>query len=71
MRIPIESLSPEALDRLVEELVTRDGTDYGEQERTVAEKKRSVLRRLWSGELALTFEPSSESCNLIPGDATR
>ena len=42
MQIPSERLSPEALDGLVEEFVTRDGTDYGLKEQTTEEKKRTV-----------------------------
>ena len=30
--VPVDRLSREALDGLIEEFVTRDGTDYGEQE---------------------------------------
>lgn len=32
LKIPYHELSPEALHGVVEEFVTRDGTDYGEIE---------------------------------------
>ncbi len=38
MLIPHRELSPEALQGLIEEFVTRDGTDYGESEAALATK---------------------------------
>ena len=38
MIIPYDQLSEEALNALIEDFVTRDGTDYGETELTVQEK---------------------------------
>ena len=69
VEIPIDRLSPEALDRLIEEFVTRDGTDYGEREHTLEEKKRAVARGLDRGEVVIVFDPESETCNLLPKDA--
>jgi uncharacterized protein YheU (UPF0270 family) len=43
IELPPDALSPEALRDLVEEFVTRDGTDYGAVERGVEEK--AVLPR--------------------------
>ena len=36
IQIPSETLSGEALRALIEEFVSRDGTDYGLEERTLA-----------------------------------
>lgn len=66
VQIPLDRLSPTALDALVEELVTREGTDYGEREHSLDEKKRAVLRQLSRGEIVLVFDAASESCNLVP-----
>ncbi|TIE66479.1 YheU family protein, partial [Legionella pneumophila] len=35
MLIPWQELSPEALENLIESFVLREGTDYGEHERTL------------------------------------
>ncbi len=61
-----EQLSPEALRGLVEEFVTRDGTDYGAVEAGVEEKIAQVLRQLESGEARIVFDPETESVNIIP-----
>lgn len=61
-----DDLSPEALRRLVEEFVTRDGTDYGTVERSVEEKIAQVLDQLRSGEARLVFDPETETANIAP-----
>ena len=71
VEIPRESLSPDALRGLIEEFVTRDGTDYGSVERTLEEKVAAVERQLASGEVRIFFEPESESVTLLPVEASR
>lgn len=61
-----DDLSPEALRGLVEEFVTRDGTDYGAVERGVEEKIAQVLAQLRSGEARLVFDPETETANIAP-----
>ena len=39
VQIPVETLSGQALDGLLEEFVTRDGTDYGAEERTLDDER--------------------------------
>ena len=64
-QIPLDQLSPEVLRNLVEEFVTRDGTDYGAVERGVIEKIDSVLRQLRSGEARILFDPETETTNIV------
>ena len=61
-----DQLSPEAIRGLVEEFVTRDGTDYGAVERGVEEKIARVLAELRSGEARLVFDPETETANIAP-----
>ena len=68
VEVPVERISREALDGLIEEFVTRDGTDYGSQERTLEEKKRAIARQLDRGEVVILFDPESETCNIVPKD---
>ena len=60
-----EALSPEALRGLVEEFVTRDGTDYGAAEKSAEEKIREVLAQIASGEARIVFDPESETANIV------
>ncbi|MDU3718311.1 MAG: YheU family protein, partial [Klebsiella michiganensis] len=38
MIIPWQDLDPETLDNLIESFVLREGTDYGEHERSLTDK---------------------------------
>lgn len=69
VEIPSNSLSPEALQGVVEEFVTREGTDYGHAERTLEEKIQAVYRQLERGEVAIVFDPESQSCNILTREA--
>jgi len=65
VELPVDALSPEALHNLVEEFVTRDGTDYGAVEQTVASKIAAVLRQLRAGEARIVFDPETETTNIV------
>jgi uncharacterized protein YheU (UPF0270 family) len=65
IEIPAETLRPETLRSLVEEFVTRDGTDYGAVERSLEEKIEDALAQLRSGEARVVFDPGSESANIV------
>lgn len=66
VEIPIESLSPEALEGLVQAFVLREGTDYGAQEAAFATKVEQVLRQLRRGDVKVLFDPEEESCVIVP-----
>jgi uncharacterized protein YheU (UPF0270 family) len=65
IEIPPDSLSREALRALVEEFVTRDGTDYGAVERGLEAKVADVLRQLDRGEVCIVFDPESETTTIV------
>ncbi len=60
-----DQLSPEALRGLIEEFVTREGTDYGAVERSVEEKIGQVIAQLASGESRLVFDPTTQTTNVV------
>jgi len=65
VRIPYDQLSPEALNGVIEEFVTRDGTDYGEIEISLETKINQVLNQLKSGKAVIVFDSESETCNIL------
>ena len=60
-----DDLSPQALRGVIEEFVTRDGTDYGDVERSLAEKIAQVREQLASGQARIVFDPESASVTLV------
>jgi uncharacterized protein YheU (UPF0270 family) len=63
--VSLDDLSAGALRGLVEEFVTRDGTDYGAVERSVEEKIADVLAQLRAGEARIVFDPGTETANIV------
>ncbi len=59
-------LSAEALRGLVEEFITREGTEYGHREFSLDDKVRQVERQLASGEVKILFDSVDERANLVP-----
>lgn len=64
VRIPARTLSPEALEGIVEAFVLREGTDYGHRDFSLAEKCRSVKRQLEQGEAEIWFDPETGSTDI-------
>ena len=66
MEIPLDQLSPEALDGIVTEFVTREGTEYGAEDVVLSAKKKQVLAQLRAGEAFICFDPKTETCDVRP-----
>ena len=62
MRIPHTLLSPTALRSVVQEFVTRDGTDHSSIERRI----ETVMRQLDAGIVELHFDDKAETCHILP-----
>jgi uncharacterized protein YheU (UPF0270 family) len=71
VRVPHEELTQEALIALVEDFITREGTDYGPREHSLDEKRDSVMRQVARGEVAIVFDVESESATLVRSDELR
>lgn len=66
MIIPWQELDTNTLDNLIESFVLREGTDYGEQERSLAQKVEDVRRQLNDGEAVLVWSELHETVNILP-----
>jgi uncharacterized protein YheU (UPF0270 family) len=62
MRIPHAQLSPTALRAVIEEFVTRDGTDHSSVERRIEQ----VMGQLDAGRIELHFDDETETYNILP-----
>lgn len=64
MNIPFEELATETLTAIIEEFISREGTDYGVYETSLEKKVQQVMNQLQRGEIVVTFDPESQSCDL-------
>lgn len=63
MLIPVNLLEADTLTRLIEDFVTRDGTDNGDDTPLQTRVDR-VRRALDKGEAVIVFDPESQQCQL-------
>lgn len=64
MIIPPQMLEADTLNRLIEDFVTRDGTDNGD-DMPLETRVLRVRRALEKGEAVIVFDPLSEQCCLM------
>ena len=67
-KIPVDKLSPEALQGVIEEFISRAGTDYGEIEASTDTKFRQVKQKLENGLAVLIFDDETETTNIFLAD---
>lgn len=65
MIIPYEQLSAETLTGLIEEFITREGTDYGWEEVPLDTKVEQVMQQLKRRDVVIVFDPATESVSLL------
>ncbi|MEY3018419.1 MAG: hypothetical protein RL336_1554 [Pseudomonadota bacterium] len=63
--VPLDALSDEALQGVLEEFVNREGTDYGEQELSLQQKSNRLYRQWQRGDVVLVFDPESETTTFM------
>jgi uncharacterized protein len=71
IEIPLQELSAEALQGVLEEFVNRDGTDYGEVELSLTQKVQQLLTQWRRAEVVLVFDPESETTTFVSRDEWR
>jgi len=64
-RIPVNKLSPVALQGVIEEFISRNGTDYGEVEASRKTNFRQVKDKLKNGSAVLVFDDETETTNIF------
>lgn len=66
MIVPYEQISSDALTALIEEFITREGTDYGDYDLSLQDKVQQVREQLQRREVVVVFDASLESVSLLP-----
>jgi uncharacterized protein YheU (UPF0270 family) len=64
-KIPVDKLSPEALQEVINEFISRYGTDYGEMEISPETIFRHVKQKLETGLAVLIFDDKTETTNIF------
>ena len=65
IRVAPHDLAPDTLRAVIESFVLREGTDYGVHETSLEDKVAQVLIQLRRGEAHITFDPATESINVV------
>ena len=63
--IPWERLSESALRGVIEEFVTREGTEYGDHDVSLDDKVREVERQLVKKDVVVLFDLKTSAVNLV------
>lgn len=64
MLIPHDLLEAETLTRLLEDFVSREGTDNGD-ETPLATRVERARKALLKGQALIVFDPQSQQCQLL------
>ena len=65
VEVPWRELDSQALRGLIEEFVTRDGTDYGAVETSLDTRVAQVMKQLEQGLAVVTFDTEIESATIV------
>ena len=71
MIIPPESLSEDALQGVLEEFISRDGTDYGESELSLEAKVDRLKPQVMRSEVLIVFDDTLECVTLMTREEWR
>ncbi|MFO7831728.1 MAG: YheU family protein [Desulfuromonadaceae bacterium] len=58
-------MPPDTLQRMIQEFVTRDGSDWADAGCTLEEKVEQVLQQLRNREVKVVFDLTSQTANLV------
>ena len=65
IEIPLDRLSSDLLNAIIEEFINREGTDYGVSEVSLETKIQQVKKQISRGDIVITFDHTTETCNLL------
>lgn len=65
MLINYSDLEAATLNNLIENFILREGTDYGDNEISLAEKNQEILKQIKCGDVVILYSELSESITLL------
>lgn len=66
MIIPWQDIAPETLHSILESVVLREGTDYGEHEKSLSDKVADLYTQLKNGDIVIVWSELHETLNIMP-----
>ncbi|MBI9086326.1 MAG: YheU family protein [Desulfobacterales bacterium] len=66
MIVPFDKLSPEALRGLIEEFITRPGTDTGYTKGILDDNVEMVMKQLKLGDVLVVYDEKTQTANIVP-----
>jgi len=66
--IPVNKLSARALQGVIKEFISRNGTDYGAIEVSLETSIRQIKAKLRSGSVVLIYDDETETTNIFLSD---
>ena len=68
MIIPISSLKEDILENIIKEYVLQEGTEYGAEDISLADKIQQVHQQLISGSAIIVYSELHETVNILPAE---
>ena len=69
IEIPVNELSDDALTAVIEEFITREGTDYGEVEQSLTVKIERLKAQLLAKTAVIIFDPVLSSTHIATAES--
>ena len=66
MIIPLDSLSDDVLDNIIEEFVLREGTEYGSEDALLVDKIAQVKQQLVQKKAMVVYSELYQTVNIVP-----
>ncbi|MEG0280813.1 MAG: YheU family protein [Morganella sp. (in: enterobacteria)] len=66
MIIPWLEIDAQTLQNILESIVLREGTDYGEYEKSLSDKVTDLCNQLKNGEIVIVWSELHETLNIMP-----
>jgi len=64
MIIPWQELEPETLNNVLDSFILREGTDYGERELSLAEKRERLFAQLKADKVVIVWSELHQSLDI-------
>ncbi len=63
--VPFKQISPDALRKMIQEFVTRDGADWADVGCTLEDKIEQVMQQLRDKKVKVVFDLTTQTANIV------